>query len=86
MPVHLPRGQDPLSPVYIAQSDFSSLLLHLASEIFLLDARNVFPRNDNQAEVAVGQLHLDGGSICAGGGCCFGSLFGGRLAVLVGVC
>jgi hypothetical protein len=46
----------------------------------------VLPRHDNEPEVAVDQLHLDGGGVGAGGGCCFGSLFGGGLAVLVGVC
>lgn len=90
MSAHAPgiRTRDWSSPLAcsVDRADCSSLLLHLAGKVFLLDARDVLARHDDESEVAVGQLHLDGGGIDAEGCCCLGSLFGGGLAVLVGVC
>lgn len=73
-------------PYSVDRANGSSLLLHLAGKVFLLDARDVLPGHDDESEVAVGQLHLDGGGVGVEGCCRFGSLFGGGLAVLVGVC
>lgn len=72
--------------VFCCPGELASFLLHLAGKVFLLDACDVLSGHDNESEVAVGQLHLDGGRVGIGGGRCFGSLFWGGLAVLVGVC
>jgi hypothetical protein len=63
----------------------SSLLLHLAGVLLLLNACNVLPGDYDEAQVAVRERHLDGGGVRAGGGCRFGTLFGGGLAILVRV-
>lgn len=60
-------------------------LLHLASKLLLLDSHNVLARHDHQSQVSVEQVHLERRGVRSGGSGGFGSLGGGRLAVLVGV-
>lgn len=62
------------------------VLPQLTDEVLLLDADDVFPWDDNQPEVAVRHVHLDGLGIGAGLGGCLEELLGRGLAVFIGVC